>query len=249
MASVVSNMLLKWVPDFSSCHKICLCNPWVTRVKFVLVFPGNLKVNLQTLEVLVFSKTIRNVSLPKLTVLDGSRGHFPWSHVLYTHLPFVCLLSGGDAGVTEPTSSLPAAKIPFLTITEKIPLWNCFCFKPWGINYFSRIESFLECLYPAFALHNANLCIRTHEPIDLSYRISPCRGLWVFGALGWEAGSLDPLLSCCSRVRRAAEPSQSLTKAQSIRCLTPEPNQTPWQNWVPHCTPCSPPLEGRAQRE
>lgn len=182
MASVMSNMLLKWVPDFSSCQKICLCNPWVTRVKFVLVFTGNLKVNLQKLEMLVFRKTIRDVSLPELTLLDGSRGHLPWRHLVYTCLPFVCLFSGGAGGVTEPTSFLPAAKIPFLTITEKMPLWNCYCFKPWVINYFSQTESFLECLYPAFALHNASLCICTHEFIVLAYRISLCRGLWVSGA-------------------------------------------------------------------
>lgn len=113
MASVVSNLLLKWVPDFSSCHKICPCNPWVTRVKFVLVFTGNLKVNLRTWEVLVFSKTIRDISLPKLTLLDGRRGHFLWRDLFYTHLPFVCLFSGGAGGVTETTSSLPAAKNNF----------------------------------------------------------------------------------------------------------------------------------------
>lgn len=62
-------------------------------------------------------------------------------------------------------------------------------FQTMSINYFSRIESFLGCLYPAFALHNANVCIRTHELIDLAYRTSLCRGLWDSGALGWEAGS------------------------------------------------------------
>jgi len=34
--------------------------------------------------------------------------------------PIVCLLSGGIGGATEPTASCPAAKMPFLTITEKI---------------------------------------------------------------------------------------------------------------------------------
>lgn len=192
MASVVSNMLFKWVQDFSSCQKICLCNPWVTRVKFVLIFTGNLKVNLQTLETLVFRKTIRDVSLPKLTLLDATRVHSPWRHLFYTLLPFVCLFSEGAGGVTEPTSFLPAAKKPFLTITEKMSQGNYFCFKLWDINYFSQIESFLECLYPAFALHNANSCICTHEFIDVAYRISLCRGLWVSGALGWEAGALMP---------------------------------------------------------
>lgn len=249
MASVVSNLLLKWVPDFSSCHKICPCNPWVTRVKFVLVFAGNLKVNLQTLEVLVFSKTIRDISLPKLTLLDGRRGHFLWRDLFYTHLPFVCLFSGGAGGVTEPTSSLPAVKITFLTITEKKSPWNYFRFKPWNINYFSQIESFLEYLYPSFALHSADLYICTREFIDLAHWISLCRGL------GTWLGGREPMPSCRSPdSSSAAAPGWEVLLSPlspwhkhmfSSTCLTP--NQTPWQNWELHCTPCTPSLEGRAE--
>lgn len=231
----------------------------MTRVKFVVVFIGNLKVNLQTLEVLVFRKTIRDVSLPKLTLLDDTRGHFLWRHLFYPHLLFVCLFSGGAGGATQPTASLSAVKIPFLTITEKIPLWNYFCFKLWGVNYFSWIQSFLECLYPAFILHNANLCFRTHGFIDLAYKISLCflphKGLWNSGALGWEAGSQCPPAGALALSSAAAPGWEVLLSPLSpwhkhkATCLTPEPNQTPWQSWVLQGTPCSPPLEGRAQRE